>query len=104
MLAIVATLLTYLLVVVISIQIPLFMFLVYLERKNIFGHIQPCFGVGTILLVVALALYYLARKYSPLVDQNDSLALRILSIVLVWMAGFILCPFEQLTARYPITS
>lgn len=73
------------------ILIPLVtVWLVYLERKSIFGHIQPCLGVGTILFVVALALYYLAQKYSPLVDQNDSLALRILSIVLVWMAGFVL--------------
>jgi exosortase len=66
-------------------------FLVYIQRKNIFTGARYCLSKAAPLLVVGIALFRLAQsRFSP-VDPNDHLSVVVLAIVLVWVAGFLLC-------------
>ena len=65
--------------------------LIYVARKSIFLHVQYSLGVGTVLLLVGLTMYSFAQSNFLLWSESDSLSASIVSIVVVWMAGFVLC-------------
>lgn len=61
------------------------------ERKRIFSCAQFSFGVGNILLLGGVALYGLVQWFRLALRPNDILSPTVFSIVLVWIAGFVLC-------------
>jgi exosortase len=65
--------------------------LVYLERKRIFNDVDYCPRVGIPLMVLGIILFGFARQFSFPPAQNDNLALSVFAIVLIWIAGFVLC-------------
>jgi exosortase len=65
--------------------------LVYLDRNQIFRGFKRSSIFGTALLLVGLGLYWRAREFSKPFLANDYLAQAALSIVLLVIAGFILC-------------
>ncbi len=65
--------------------------LIYLERRKIFSNIRYGFGVGTVLLILGMIVYWLGKKLALVLNENDYLSLTILSIVILWIGGFILC-------------
>ena len=66
-------------------------YLIYLDRKKVFANTQYSVGLGTALLLVALASLWLDKKISSLLSQNDYLSVTMFSMVVVWMAGFVFC-------------
>lgn len=65
--------------------------LVFLERKKIFASRRYCPSLGVPLLGIGLVLFWLAQTRFSTLNQNDHLSLVVLSMVLVWIAGFVLC-------------
>jgi exosortase len=75
-----------------TILVPLMSFaLVYLERKTIFSRIRRSGGVGALLLLAGIALDCVGTGHSGVQRPDSYLCLRILSLVILWMAGFIFC-------------
>lgn len=66
-------------------------FLLYLQRRRIFASPRYCPSKSAPLLVIGIALYYLAQTQFPTLDSNDRLSVVVLAMVLVWTAGFVLC-------------
>ncbi len=65
--------------------------LVWLERRIIFLEPRYCLGVGTPLLLLGTVLYFIGKARSATLGLNDSLCLMVFGMVLVWIAGFVLC-------------
>ena len=65
--------------------------LVYLRRRRIFASPRFCPSKSAPLLVIGIALYYLAQNQLPALNSNDHLSVVVLAMVLVWTAGFVLC-------------
>lgn len=63
--------------------------LIYLKRDEVFSDLRVNLLAGPMLLVLGLILLWAARSYSPL--RTDRLSGEILALVVLWMAGFILC-------------
>ena len=70
---------------------PISLGLVYLNRKRIFLDIRHCVGLGVVLLVAGMILYWLDHRLSPKLDQNDYLSLAVFSFVIVLIGAFVLC-------------
>lgn len=64
--------------------------LLYLQRSNIFVDPRYCFSRSALLLIAGVALFRLAKMQLS-TDLNDDLSVSTLAIILVWMAGFVLC-------------
>jgi len=64
---------------------------VCLRRKAIFAFPRYCASKGATALVAGIALFFVARSQFSNLDSTDHLSLVMLVIVLVWMAGFLLC-------------
>lgn len=79
--------------------------LIYVARKSIFLHVQYSLGVGTVLLLVGLTMYSFAQRNFLQWSESDSLSASIVSIVVVWMAGFVLCYGTQTfrAAAFPLS-
>ncbi|HEX5481094.1 MAG TPA: exosortase/archaeosortase family protein [Terriglobia bacterium] len=66
--------------------------LVYLERRRIFSEVRYSLGAGTVALLAAGAAGLLVSSESAFsLDPADRLTLTMLSLVLIWIAGFIVC-------------
>ena len=65
--------------------------LLWMERKRIFATVQWSYGMGSALLLIGVILYGLARMLSSSLSPNDYLSLAILSLVMIWLGGFVLC-------------
>jgi exosortase len=65
-------------------------FLIYLERREIFAVSQTEFAWGGCLAAFAMALYWLAARASAIQKGNWPFCLEILAIVILWSAGFLL--------------
>ena len=65
--------------------------LVYLRRRRIFACPRFCPSKSAPLLVIGIALYYLAQSQLAALNSNDHLSVVVLAMVLVWTAGFVLC-------------
>ncbi|MGB8540662.1 MAG: exosortase/archaeosortase family protein [Candidatus Acidiferrales bacterium] len=66
-------------------------FLLYLERKRIFSITRPSIVPGANLALLAIFLYWLANRSSFPLEVNWQLSLETLCVVLIWIAGFLLC-------------
>jgi len=69
---------------------PISLGLVYLNRKRIFRDVHYCFGLGVVLLIAGMMLYWLSHRLSLNLDQNDYLSLAVFSFVIVLIGGFVL--------------
>jgi exosortase len=66
--------------------------LVYLEKGRIFAETRKRgLGKGAILVLAATGVYLTGWKYSGSLSFTDRISLMVLAMVLVWMAGFIVC-------------
>jgi exosortase len=65
--------------------------LMYLRRRQIFTRPQFCVNAGSVLLVAGIVLGVAARWLSLPLSANNSLSVAAMAIVIVWVAGFILC-------------
>jgi len=66
-------------------------FLIYLHRNRVFINPLYCFSKSMPLLVVGIALFYLARTRFSGLNSNDRLCVVMLAVILVWSGGFVLC-------------
>src|ERR1700722_4802325 len=60
------------------------MSLVYLRRRRIFASPRFCPSKSAPLLVIGIALYYLAQNQLAALNSNDHLSVVVLAMVLVW--------------------
>jgi len=65
--------------------------LIYLQRDRIFAFPRYSISEGGSLLVVGMALLWLTQSRFATLSPIDRLSGVVLAIVLVWMAGFVLC-------------
>lgn len=65
--------------------------LVYLQKKRIFTSLGYGPTQAVPLLAAGILLFCLAQTRFLMLNRNDHLSLAVLAIVLVWMAGFVLC-------------
>jgi exosortase len=66
-------------------------FLLYLERQTIFSITRASVASGSALALGGVVLFWLARLSPVPQEGNWLLCLQTLSIVLVWMGGFLIC-------------
>jgi exosortase len=66
-------------------------FLLYLERQRIFSATRTSIVPGASLALLGILLYWLANRSSLPQEGNWRLCLETLCLVLVWIAGFLLC-------------
>ena len=66
-------------------------FLLYIERQHIFSITRTSVGSGIGLMLTGIILYWLASRPPFPQYGNWPLSLRALSVVLVWIGGFVLC-------------
>ena len=88
-----------------TVLIPLIsLSLVYLERRRIFREPQYYPRLGMLLLLPGIVLYCIVEAWSLSLNQNDRLSLTVLSIVFVWLAGFVFCygPRSFRAAIFPL--
>jgi exosortase len=67
------------------------MVLVFLERKRIFARVQYDFRIGAILLFAGLIVNGSAGWGLNQLGAENSLSVRVLGLVVFWIAGFIFC-------------
>ncbi len=65
--------------------------LVWMERKRVFATVHWSYRLGTALLFLGAILYTLSRERLGSLSQHDNLSLAILSLVIIWLGGFVLC-------------
>jgi exosortase len=65
--------------------------LVYFRRRIAFASARFCFSKGISLLVVGIGVSWLAQEHLTSLRGQDLLSVVVLSIVLLWIAGFLLC-------------
>jgi exosortase len=64
----------------------------FLEKRKILATVQSSFRSGAILLFVGLVLNWCARSAPlKLAQADNALSIKILALVICWLAGFILC-------------
>lgn len=66
-------------------------FLLYIERQHIFSITRTSVGSGIGLMLTGIFLYWLASRPPFPQYGNWPLSLGALSVVLVWIGGFVLC-------------
>ncbi len=66
-------------------------FLLYLERQRIFSVTRTSIVPGASLALLGILLYWLVNRSSTSQEANWRLCLETLCVVLVWIAGFLLC-------------
>jgi len=65
--------------------------LVYLHRRTIFADLRYCVSKAAPVFLVGIALFCLAQSRFSKLNPTDELSGIILAIILIWMAGFVLC-------------
>ena len=79
-------------------------FLIWMERSRIFSTVRwsPAPGIG--LSLAGLFLFWLATRISPQQPGSWSFSLQILSVLILWLGGFLLCyGFDALrAAAFPL--
>src|SRR2546425_12541234 len=65
--------------------------LFFLERKRIFSHVETLWGMGFGLLFAGAVFHWLRLRHSASWSENDRLAIALLSVVVIWVGGFVLC-------------
>jgi exosortase len=70
-------------------------FLVYLHRGRIFFSPRRCLSLSVPLLAGGIALFFFSQSRLSALSPNDRLSVTVAAILLVWIAGFILCYGKQ---------
>jgi exosortase len=70
--------------------VPVSAYLIYQKRREIFSKVQAGLLVGSVLFVAGAILWWFAEEHSPSLEGNY-FSILILAIVIIWMAGFVLC-------------
>jgi exosortase len=65
--------------------------LLWLERRRIFLASQYCPVIATPFLLLGMIVYSIGKALAPVLGLNDSLSVMVFGMVLVWIAGFVLC-------------
>jgi exosortase len=65
--------------------------LLLLERRRVFSHVETHWAAGLGVLFTGGLLYRLGQNYFASASENDQLSAAILSVVVVWVGGFVLC-------------
>lgn len=66
-------------------------YLLYMEPKRFFGEASASVGPAVVLIVIGMVLYWFAGRRWSLLGNNANLSVAILSLVVIWIAGFLLC-------------
>lgn len=66
-------------------------FLVYLERRKIFAQAEYCLRAGSIPVAVGMGGFCAGRASLLPLETTDHLAFMMLSLLLVWIGGFVCC-------------
>ena len=66
-------------------------YLIFLERKRVFSNIRRAFTIGGVLLLLGIASYWMSRNNSFSLNENDALSWATASIVVICIAGFVIC-------------
>jgi exosortase len=66
-------------------------YLLYTERSQIFRVVRPALVAGGAIVLLAIALYLFVVSRLSAADPQDFLPGATLSIVLLWLGGFLLC-------------
>jgi exosortase len=64
-------------------------YFIYLARKKIFSDIGYSFNTGIILIAFGILLYFIGITQGGGFNQNDYLSLITLSLVMLWIGGFV---------------
>jgi exosortase len=65
--------------------------LFFLARERIFSHLETRWGIGSALLAAGALIYSLGQRYFGSVTENDRLSIAMFAVVVIWVAGFVLC-------------
>ena len=65
--------------------------LLFFERKKVFRETHYSIGPGALVLLGGVTLAGFARVYSTGLGADSYLFLRIVSLVILWMGGFVVC-------------
>jgi exosortase len=71
--------------------LPVSVSLIYRERRTILANANSSFALGASLVVASLIVTWAGRAYSTSLSRNDHLSLTMLSLVVFWVAAFVLC-------------
>lgn len=71
--------------------LPISSFLLYLKRQQISAVAKPGIVPGILLLMAGIALLWTAEKDVLSFMKSNELTFVVLAIVIIWIAGFILC-------------
>jgi len=79
-------------------------FLIYLKRRRVFSDPRYCLSTSIPLLAAGVGLFFLAQTRVSTLNSNDRLSIVILAMLLVVIAGFVLCYGAQAsrTALFPL--
>lgn len=66
-------------------------FLLYVERQKVFAITRTSVASGVTLALTGIILYWLTTRSAFAQEGNWQLSMETLSVVLVWIAGFLLC-------------
>lgn len=66
-------------------------YLIYSKRKELFTKAEYALGKGAMLIGLGALLYLLGRSKEMVLSQNDYSSLIVLSGLIFWVGGFILC-------------
>ncbi|MGH9445791.1 MAG: exosortase/archaeosortase family protein [Terriglobia bacterium] len=66
-------------------------FLVYLERRKIFARVEYCLGGGVVAVIAGIGGFYAGREHFVSPGKIGHLAVMALSLVFVWIGGFVCC-------------
>lgn len=86
----------------IPLVVPASAYLICLNRREIFSKFHSNFVVGTSLLLAAATLGWVAHNHSCV--DGDYLSVEILTLIVLWISGFILCYGSHAlrAARFPL--
>lgn len=65
--------------------------LLYIQRRKVFSSPRYSLAEGVPLLIGGVALFCFAQIRLSALNSNDHLSVVVLAILLVWLAGFVLC-------------
>ena len=66
-------------------------YLIFVRRKTIFSNVQHSFRTGGVLLFLGIASFWMSHDHLVSLNENDALAWATASIVLICIAGFVIC-------------
>ena len=66
-------------------------YLIFVQRKTIFSSVQHSFRTGGVLLFLGVASFWTSYAHLVSLSENDVLAWATASIVLISIAGFVIC-------------